>query len=267
MKCLFIIFLSIFLAACQNSSNIKIESKSFDFYLYDDLQRNDVKEIIQALENNHQRIISDLRPASVPRAEFHIWDIWETWAKDNWLVLWKNPEAGGYVDEKRNRVKFIIMEETEITDHKNAVFHEFHDMLANPINVAIHEYSHLITVNIDKKNFKIPRWLWESIACYEAKTFFDPSRFTTDLNKYKRPFSELEEDITLYILGYIIIEYIVKNWGESSIHMLVKNHGNTEQTFSIDQTKFEEGFWEHMRLQYFTPIANKKLQPTAESGD
>ncbi len=265
MKSLFtIIPILLVLTACQTYSNIKTESKSFDFFLYDGLYENDVKEIIQALEDNRQRIITDLKPELVPRAEIHIWDNRETWAKDNKLVLWFHPNAGGYVE--RNRVKFIILEETDITEHKNAVFQEFHNMLLNPINVAIHEYSHLITANIDKKNFKIPDWLWESIACYEAKTFFDISRITTDLDKIIQPFSKLDGDIGIYMVGYSIIEYIIKNWGESSIHKLVKNHGDTKQVLGIDQTELEEGFWEYIRQQFFTPVANKKLQPTAESG-
>lgn len=252
-----------FSALAIESSSKRIESKDFDFVLFDHMKRKDVEDIIQSLEKNRQRILDDLKPESMPKAEIYIWDKQSSWKRDNQVLLANHPSSGGYIDPLNNRVKFIKHEPPNtiilsifglFKSSKQKTLDEFYAELANPSSVAVHEYTHLVVYHVDP-SLDLPPWLWESLACYEAQTDFDLSKLAKDISDLKQPFSKLGKDQNIYFLGYDIVEYIVQTWNISVLNPLIKSSGNVQSVLGLEQSEFEDGFWEYLQLKHFSPRA------------
>ena len=241
----------------------QIESLNFDFYLYDDLKGEDIEEIIFALEDARSRLLLKYGLDSTPRVKVRIWGKWDTWAKENQGFLALNPGYVGKFDGF-NQFSMLKIDSSEKTSSLTEAEHDFRDMMREPSALAVHEYMHVLTSYLNTYYRDIPRWLFESIACYESVSDFDLSRFSDDIDYFRQPFSEMNKGDNAYILGYSIIKYILGNWGHNSLVKLVQNNGDTNAVLNISQENFENGFWKFLHERYFASDANKTLDDVAQ---
>lgn len=232
------------------------ETEHFIFRLYDDLVVGDISEIAKGLEVNFDRIVNDLKPDNVPRMYVHLFNKKESWSKisptqpfggafvtrendtDNiWAYFWNDREFAAGIEQIRKS--------------RNSISSEQLWMHFNITQTAIHEFVHLVMVNVDERIGNNPRWLWESVALYEANQSFDPVMNGYTLQEIQIPFSELERSFHLYMLGYHITDYIVSEWGISSVRQLIKTQGETQKVLKLSLAQLEKGFWRFMDCNYF----------------
>jgi hypothetical protein len=105
----------------------------------------------------------------------------------------------------------------------------------------VHEFAHAVTLHLNANFANNPRWLWESVAIYEAGQRVDP-RELSELAAY-RPLSlaALNElsDKRIYQVGYSISEFIVSRWGRAKLRELVIHQGDTRAVLGVSLAAFE----------------------------
>jgi hypothetical protein len=116
--------------------------------------------------------------------------------------------------------------------------------------VAPHEFTHCVHLNIDYAPNN-PKWLWEGVAQYEARWFFNPAELDFIREKRFPPFSELNNGMD-YMLGYVIIEAVKDMWGFDSVIALIKSRGDVQNALKIDQKLFEERVYGQIFKKYIT---------------
>ena len=80
---------------------------------------------------------------------------------------------------------------------------------------------------------------------------FDPVKNGYSLKDIQIPFSELEQSFHLYMLGYHITDYIVSDWGLTSVRQLIEARGNTQKVLNLSVKELEKGFWRYMDCKYY----------------
>ena len=83
----------------------------------------------------------------------------------------------------------------------------------------VHEFAHSVSLRVNPQFANRPRWLWESVAVYEAGQFVDPRRLSY-LTEHRPPsFNELSgfDNTRVYDVGYLIAEFIVTRWGRGAL--------------------------------------------------
>lgn len=116
------------------------------------------------------------------------------------------------------------------------------------IHFAPHEFTHCVHLNIDYSPNN-PRWLWEGVAQYEAGWFFDPKELEVITKRQFPHFADLSNGME-YMLGYVIIEAIKDLWGFHTVVDLIKNRGDIQKTFKINEQEFEEKVYEQIYRKY-----------------
>ena len=149
------------------------------------------------LERNYLRIINDLDSDSLPQVNVHFYTNYSDLAEavshvvPN-LPLW----AIG-----------LAISETEIHMlSPNVSGQAFGNMLVN----LIHEFAHCVSYHIKPNIANNPRWLWESVAIYEAGQFRDPHTIPYLVSHDPPGLTQLNsfDNTMIYEVGYLISEYI-----------------------------------------------------------
>lgn len=96
------------------------------------------------------------------------------------------------------------------------------------VTSIVHEFAHTVSLRVNPTFANNPRWLWESVALYEAGQFVDPRGLSYMTSGQPPTFEQLNaiEDTRVYGVGYVIAEFIVTTWGEAGLIALVRQNGN-----------------------------------------
>jgi hypothetical protein len=120
--------------------------------------------------------------------------------------------------------------------------------------IAVHEFTHGVTLNIEPRVANNPRWLWEGVALYEAGQFVNPRRLSYIVNRHPPTLAELnanwQTNTQVYDLGYLLIEYIVEKWGRQHVVDLIKTFGNIPSVLGVSVSEFEVGWYEFVMRKY-----------------
>ena len=120
---------------------------------------------------------------------------------------------------------------------------------------AVHEFAHLVTMQINNTIPNNPRWLWESVALYENNEFVNPNELSYMVSGNYPILNELNTDYNssnhyIYDVGYILLEYIVQTWGMDGVIGLVQNNGNITNQLGITTQEFESGWYQFVVNKY-----------------
>lgn len=242
--------LILLLASFATSAEI-IDTDHFVFHLYDGLDAAAVFAIVTGLEGNYERLTTKYQPKGMPKINVHLFDDVETLKKEGPHA---EPAGFGFVtrDGEDAHIWLLVLDETEIDMmqerfRREKVFATTDGRrVVDPVDSAIHEFVHLVTVYVDDRIGNNPRWLWESIALYEVGHIFDPKVNAGSLENIRRPFADLEQDARLYLIGGAITDFVVRRWGDSAVRQLIETQGDTKAVLGLPQAAFEEAFWDSL---------------------
>jgi hypothetical protein len=203
--------------------------------LYDELTASSIVEISEELEINYTRILADLQIQSMPEITVKIWSDY-----NNFLATMENDIGVRYT----GATGYIYgMTEIRIIYNNQAP------------SVAVHEFAHLVTMQINSSIPNNPRWLWEAVALYENNEFVNPNTLPYMVSGHYPTLNELNTDYNssnhyIYSVGYVLLEYIVQNWGMNGVISLVQNNGNVIKVLGITTQEFESGWYEFLENKY-----------------
>jgi len=225
----------IFSCSHITDTNDLLENEHFDFVLYDGLNSSDITGISKELDANYERIIDDLQVQNMPRVTIKIWSDY-----NNFLNNMENdigtryPGATGYV---------FLMKEIRIFYNSQVAL------------TAVHEFAHLVSIQVNSTILNNPRWLWEAVALYESQDFINPKTLTYMVSGDYPTLSELSTDYnssnhSIYSVGYVLLEYIVLTWGMDAVIELIKNNGNLFNSLGLSTQEFELGWYHFVEEKY-----------------
>lgn len=218
------------------------ESTHFRFK-FSKVDVNEIPTIEQSLEANYVELLKRFDIEQLPKVLVNIYP-----NKSTYLIAVNQPTSNIQIQLATEWGKQEIrMTSTQVLKGKNYL-----DMVTK--RGALHEFVHVLHKNISNKASN-PGWLYEGTAMYLSKCCmeFKPKKIGYLRNKKRYSFQKIERDPTYkkkYVVGPYIVEFIEQKYGWVKVLELMKNEGNIQQTFGINQTAFETQFYDFLEKKY-----------------
>jgi hypothetical protein len=202
-------------------------------FLYTVIDSVSLDSIAADMEKNYKRILNDFKLRSIPNVSVRIYPDLKSF--HNGINFPGAPDQVLATAFGKDDIRMV--------SPNNAGPERW--MLAH---FAQHEFTHCVHLNIDYSPNN-PRWLWEGVAQFEAKWFFDPKDLEFMKRKEYPHLVDLNGGVE-YMLGFVLIEAIRDLWGFDAVINLVKNQGNVKTVLKINENEFEEKVFEHIFEKY-----------------
>ena len=228
--------LNLFLSCSKSISPVEPHSSEyFEYVLYDGLQHSDITQVSMALAENRQRIVGDLQVSQMPQVTVKIWSDYNHFLDDmeNDIGI-RYAGATGYIYGPT---------ESRLYYNKQVAV------------AAVHEFAHLVSMQVNPTIPNNPRWLWEAVALYENSEFIHPNNLPYMVSGDYPTLAELNTDYNssnhnIYQVGYVLLEYIVASWGMDTVIELIQNNGNLSESLGMTNTEFESGWYQFVESKY-----------------
>jgi len=227
---------SYYLLYAPRQCTLRVESEHFSLY-YDGFSEAGLQPIIDSLEENYNRIVADLAVGSMPVVRVKVWVSRAGFYREMERLLGvRYPGADGYVFGSE----------------------EFHVMLVDDVAVkAVHEFAHVVCLNLNPTFSNDPRWLWEAVALYEAGQLVHPDRLGYMVEGDYPSLEELDSPYgtqgnRIYSVGYLLAEYVVDGWGMGFLRDLVRTNGDLESVLGVGAQEFELGWHAWVEDRYLS---------------
>jgi len=120
---------------------------------------------------------------------------------------------------------------------------------------AVHEFAHLVSLQVNSNFANRPRWLWEAVALYECQDFVYPKSLPYMVSGDYPTLSELNTDFnssnhSIYSVGYVLLEFVVQTWSMAKVIDLIKTNGNIPSVLGITTQMFESGWHQYVEDKY-----------------
>lgn len=200
-----------------------VERGSFTVAIHGQVEDGLAEALLLRLQSEAPRILADFGLASAEPCAIHVRaDPSDYLATMEKLIHGRYPGATGYI-AGRNRVELLFWNGT--------------------LDDVVHEYAHTQSLRLNPRLYRGPRWLWESLAVYEAAERVDP-RSLWYLGEGRFPsLAELNEDVNeggrVYEVGWLVVDFIKRTWGWKAVLDLARTGGDVEAVLGIGEGEFE----------------------------
>ena len=210
-----------------NTTHFKI-----NYTVLDDIN---IKEIADSLENSYPKITSHLQSGDLPVVNVHFYkniaDLVKAFPN---FPVWSVGQA-------------INVSEIHMIS-PNDPKQDYQTMIRN----TKHEFAHCVSMKINGTIGNNPRWLWESIALYEANLPWDPHMLPYLVSQKPPSLYTLNEfsNPNIYEVGYFIAQFIAETHGTTALKSLIQNNGNLEDTLNISDEEFTKQWFAFVKKKY-----------------
>lgn len=120
------------------------------------------------------------------------------------------------------------------------------------VTAIVHEFAHCVSWQINGSIPNNPRWLWETVAVFEARQFVHPHSIPWLATGQPATFAWLNsfDNTDIYDVGFLIGEFITSQWGQAAIGSLVRNNGNVAAVTGLNEATFLTAWLDHVRRSY-----------------
>jgi len=221
-----------------NRFSILIKLLIFTFY-YTSLDTLNIRSVGDSLEKNYTRIVSDLNSDTLPEINVHFYTNHDSLAAAVRHVVPNLPSWASGLAISQSEIHMIS------PNHPN---YGFNYMITN----LIHEFAHCVSYHIRPNIANNPRWLWESVAVYEARQFVDPHNISYLVSHNPPTLTQLNSfnNTMIYEVGYLLAEYVILNWSRTHFINLILTNGNLQQVLGMNTAQFEAGSFAFVRSRY-----------------
>lgn len=213
-------------------------AERFDFVLHDDLAAHEVGHLNAALNEAYEVVLDRLDVEDMPKVTVQIWKDEENYqAAMEATFGTRAPGSRGYVTGGRE-MRLL-----------------YHTLLSAQ-SEAVHEFVHVVSLNINPEFGNNPRWLWEAVAIYLAGEFVSPvssgafeSGNCPSLEIMNSPF---DRGGAIYSTGYLLGEFIETRWDAERFIALIKSNGDLENVLNLSAPQFEEEWCRFVNENYLS---------------
>lgn len=122
---------------------------------------------------------------------------------------------------------------------------------ASGVRAIVHEFAHCASMRLNPSIANNPRWLWESVALFEAGEIVDPRTLAYMTAGQPPTLADLNriEDTRVYQVGGLIGAFVVDTWGREALRDLVRTNGRV-QALGVDEAAFTSRWLGYARARY-----------------
>jgi hypothetical protein len=228
----------VFLMGCTDATPGRLLTTEHFKIWYTDLDTANIREVGGSLEANFERIVTDLQSGQLPVVNVHLY---ADGASLREAVKSSVPDLPSWAIGLATSVSEIHMLSPNFPKQN------YQTMVRN----LIHEFAHCVSLNINKSIGNNPRWLWESVAIYEANLPWDPNLLPYLKNQHPPSLTELNQisNTNIYEVGYFIAEYIVASRGTAMLHALIKSNGDLK-ALGMKEEAFTKEWFQFVKKKY-----------------
>lgn len=209
-----------FVMGVGSCSDCKVLDKEGFKFVYDhDILEEEIEAIHSLLISRKPALLADFKLDAMRKVIVRVWSDREGYLAEQEASLGvRYPASLGYVWF----TLFPSNREIRILNQGDGV-----------AQTALHEFVHLVTLELNLNFANNPRWLWESIAVYksEARWKYADKPYLIQ-QRFDGLASALNADANasgaIYEVGYTIGEYIESTWGKAAFITLVNSNGDIE---------------------------------------
>ena len=116
----------------------------------------------------------------------------------------------------------------------------------------VHEFAHCVSLVVNPGFANNPRWLWETVALYEAGQLVDPRGLSYMTLLQPPTLAQLSQiaDVRIYEVGGLIGAFIVETWGRDALPRLVRANGDVAAVLGVDEAAFVGRWMAYARSRY-----------------
>ena len=120
------------------------------------------------------------------------------------------------------------------------------------VRAIVHEFAHCVSLQLNSTIANNPRWLWETVAIFEAGEFVDPRSVSWMSNGQLPAMARLNgfDNTDIYAAGYVLGEFIVSRWGREGLIGLIRANGNTAAVMGMNESEFLQAWYDFVRARY-----------------
>ena len=187
-----------------------------------------------------QRIAGDLGAANMPRVNVHVYATHAEMAAAVRPVVPSLPSWATGLFTAPDRIHLLSPVRLGQTADRAAVS-------------VLHEFGHCVTLHLNPASANNPRWLWETVALFEARQQVDPRTLPYLVAGEWPSLSALDamSNPQIYEVGYLLGEFVVDRAGLAGLRALIASRGNTLTALGLDEPAFESQWGEFVRNRYF----------------
>ena len=111
---------------------------------------------------------------------------------------------------------------------------------ASALTALVHEFAHCVSLTLNPGFGNRPRWLWESVALYEAGQRTDVRSLPFVASNRPPSIAELNalDNPLIYDVGHSLGGFIVTVFGQASLRELIRTNGNTQSVIGLSEDQF-----------------------------
>ncbi|MFO1370789.1 MAG: hypothetical protein U1F46_17550 [Marinagarivorans sp.] len=220
----------------------KLERENFIYIVHGDLTETLVADIDNNLQNHRRQLLEDFKLDDMPKVVVRIWDGETTFLTEQEKAIGKQfPGSLGYVLPRKGKARGelgLLQKNPNIAD------------------TALHEFVHLITLEINPKFSNNPHYLWEAIAIYKSENSW---KYAQRPDMIRNRFDVLAQSLftngdtgAVYELGYTIGQYIEETWGKEAFIALIKSNGNFAGLTNKPVEEIFQSWKQFVKATYFS---------------
>lgn len=188
----------------------------FKYVLYNGTSPSVIPSIHNTLLLNRVPLMQAFELESIPTVTVRVWQ-----------------DQKDYLDEQERSIGYRYAFSTGYIEPKSHEIRLLH--FGGEIQkTALHEFVHLLTLQVNPNFLNNPRWLWEAIAIYKSEDYWF---HLSNRNAINRRFDGLVQELyiqpnsspAIYEVGYTIGEFIELSWGKKAFVDLIKSNGDVSQ--------------------------------------
>ncbi|MBD0255808.1 MAG: hypothetical protein ICV83_08825 [Cytophagales bacterium] len=239
--------LMLLLAMSCSPMSRKETSEHFAYVFNSQVDSATVKEVAQALENNYLRISKALNTVPVQPIEVFLYS-----------NRWDYARATGHWTASGNvrgpAQLHFLPEGWAVKEYQKTAVHEF----AHAVTLKLlmdHSPQPVNEQKLEQKFARLPVWLWEGIACYQAGEFEHPRAMPYFTDGRTLTLQELNsrKGEKIYKVGYLLIEYVLHQYGQDQLIELLTRDGELPSALKVSEAEFERGWHQFVQDKYLKP--------------
>ena len=194
-------------------------------------------ELSQTLESQWTRILANLMVPEMPPVVVKVWQDREEFEEAFLDGAAPDETAGntqGYADIENREVRVF-------------------NYGGGAGLTAVHEFTHLVSLQIKPAINNNPRWLWEAVAIHESGRPRAEDRTTLRCVSadYLPSLESLDSHpFNIYRIGYYLAEYLLENSSRSDYYELIKSGGDLEHSLGVTSQELHAGWLDYMVSRY-----------------
>lgn len=222
----------------------KDTSEHFSYVANSQVDSSTVKKVAQALENNYLRISKELKTVPVKPIEVYLYS-----------NRWDYARATGHWTASGNVLGpaqlHFLSEGWAVKDYQKTAVHEFAHAVTLKLLID-HLPQPVDEQKLEQKFTRLPVWLWEGVACYQAGEFEHPRAMPYFSDGRTLTLKELNsrKGAKIYRVGYLLIEYVLHQYGHDKLIELLINDGDLYSVLKVSEPEFERGWYVFVQDKY-----------------